>query len=230
RFRERDFGPYDGLLRHPAALAELNQLVGPEKIFSPTALEEYIACPFRFFMGQVLRLEPLEDPREEIEGTQRGQAFHRALSRLHRHLKAAGIHQPTEALDSDLQQRLDEAVEEYAVRSSPASEVLWRLEGQRLRRVAVRYRPHWARFIEPWLELKVLPQPHFFEKGFGMPPEGGEESFPPLVLVTDGIAVRIRGPIDRRDLAELDDGIGFCVIDYPTARPQPYARTTPQPA
>src|SRR5262249_21807763 len=56
----------------------------------------------------------------------------------------------------------------------------------------------------------------------GMPPEGGEESFPPLVLVTDGIEVRIRGRIDRVDLAELDDGIGFWVIDYKTGRPQHY--------
>jgi ATP-dependent helicase/DNAse subunit B len=222
RFHATDYGCYDGLLRDPAVFAELGQLVGPEQVFSPTALEDYIACPFRFFLGQVLHLEPLEEPREEIESTRRGQAYHRALSRLHHQLQDAGIHQPTEEVDAFLRQRLEEAVAEYAVRGSPASEVLWRLEGQRLQRLATRYRPHWVRFIEPWLPVKVLPRPHFLEKAFGMEPEEGEEPADPLVISIDGIEVRLRGRIDRVDIAELEDGIGFWVIDYKTGHSQHY--------
>ena len=88
RLHAKEFGPYDGMFRHLEVVGAVAELFGPEKVFSPTALEDYIACPFRFFLGHVLGLEALEEPREEIEVTRRGQAVHRALSRLHGQLRA----------------------------------------------------------------------------------------------------------------------------------------------
>jgi ATP-dependent helicase/DNAse subunit B len=222
RFREKTYTPYDGLFRNPAVIAELHSLFGPQRVFSPTALEDYIACPFRFFLGHVLHLEPLEEPREEIESTDRGLAFHRALSRLHKHLREAGIHQPTEVVDRHLPMQLHQAVEECAVDASPASAALWRLEGQRLLRVALRYRSHWARFREPWLTLGVEPQPHFFEIDFGLPSPDGSGPTPPLIIRMDGVEVRISGRIDRVDIAQLSDGVGFWIIDYKTGRSSHY--------
>src|SRR5206468_10889867 len=67
RLHDKEFNAYDGRLRHPGVLSELQQQWGPEKVFSPTALEDYIACPFRFYLRHVLHLEPLEEPDEEIE-------------------------------------------------------------------------------------------------------------------------------------------------------------------
>ena len=67
----------------------------------------------------------LEEPSEEIESTERGLAFHRALARLHTRLRAAGIHHPEESVDDHICARLAEAVEECAVRASPAGEALW---------------------------------------------------------------------------------------------------------
>ncbi len=151
RLHEREFSPYDGRFRDPAVIAEVGALFGPEKVFSPTALEDYIACPFRFFLRHVLRLEELEEPREEIEVTRRGQAFHRALARLHGQLRDEGLHRPGPEVDPRLLARLHEAVEEYAARAAgPAAQMLWRLEGQRLARAGARYAGHWQKFLEPW--------------------------------------------------------------------------------
>jgi ATP-dependent helicase/DNAse subunit B len=222
RLESKEFNPYDGLLRHGSVVGELERQFGPDKVFSPTALENYIACPFRFFLEQVLRLEALEEPREEIENTQRGRAVHRALSRLHRQLQAEGIQQPTEVVDALLRRQLDEAVAEYALRSHPAAQALWNLEGQRLGRLALRYRPQWEKFVGPWRANQVVPEPRFFETGFGMPPEEGEEPLGPLVLNVDGIEVRLRGRIDRVDVAQLEDGLGFWIIDYKTGRSTHY--------
>src|SRR5205085_12406942 len=83
RFRSPAFGPYDGTLRHPAVAAELARRFGPDRVLSPTALETYVACPFRFWLEHGLRLQPLDDPAEEVEHTRRGAAFHRALARFH---------------------------------------------------------------------------------------------------------------------------------------------------
>jgi ATP-dependent helicase/DNAse subunit B len=223
RFEAREHGPYDGLLRHAGVVTDLGQLFKPERVLSPTALEEYIACPFRFFLRHVLRLEPLEEPSEEIESTRRGQAFHRALSRLHQQLRAADVHHPAEEVNARLAERLAEAVEEYVVRApSPASKQLWRLEGRRLLRVGTRYRRQWQKFLEPWQPQGVAPRPHFFEVDFGLPASDGTPSAEPLVIRVDGVEVRISGRIDRVDLAELPDGVGFWIIDYKTGNPAHY--------
>ena len=80
RFDSPAYTAFDGELRDPAILSELSRRVGPDRVFSPTALENYIACPFRFLLQNVLRLDPLEDPSEEVEYSRRGSAFHRACA------------------------------------------------------------------------------------------------------------------------------------------------------
>jgi ATP-dependent helicase/DNAse subunit B len=226
RWKEKDYTPYDGRFRHPDVIAAVGELFGPEKVFSPTALEDYVACPFRFFLRHVLRLEELEEPREEIEVTRRGQAFHRALARLHTQLKAEEVHAPGEAVERSLLGRLTEAVEEYVARApSPASRALWRLEGQRLLRAGARYCGHWEKFLGPWRPLGVAPRPAFFEVDFGLPARDGAPATGPLVIRMDGVEVRISGRIDRVDVADLGDEAGFWIIDYKTGRSAHYTGT-----
>jgi ATP-dependent helicase/DNAse subunit B len=227
RFREKEHNPYDGRFRDPALIADVARAFGPERIFSPTALEDYIACPFKFFLRHALRLEPLEEPSEEIEVTRRGQAFHRALARLHRRLKDDAVYLPTETIGAEAQVEIKRAVEEDVQRApSLASRELWRLEGQRLLRLAARYGVQWERFLDPWLEKGVEPRPHHFEIDFGLPAAEGAEAYGPLVIRIDDIEVRVSGRIDRVDVAELSDGsAGFWIIDYKTGSSTHYTGT-----
>ncbi len=223
RFEEPDFTPFEGLFRHPDVVAAVGQLFGPERVFSPTALEDYVACPFRFFLKHVLRLEELDEPREEIEVTRRGQAFHRALSRLHNDLKAQDVHAPTDELERELHRRLTEAVEEYAARAaSPASKTLWQLEGKRLTRAGSRYPAQWQKFLDPWKPVRVAPRPHLFEVDFGLRSDSDAPPAEPLVIRLGDLEVRVSGRIDRVDVADLDEGVGFWVIDYKTGRSAHY--------
>ncbi len=219
RFLDRKYNPYDGSFRDPAVIGDVARLFGPERVFSPTALEDYVACPFRFFLRHVLRLEPIEDPKEEIEVTRRGQAFHRALARLHRGLKEQGIQRPDAAVREQVLREIDTAVQEDVSRApSPAAKELWRIEGRRLLRVAGRYGDQWDRFLGPWLEKGVQPTPHFFEVDFGLPAPDGTLPHGPLVIRSEEIEVRISGRIDRVDVAEMAGGVGFWIIDYKTGR------------
>ena len=226
RFRRRAFTPYDGELRHPAAVALLARRFGPDRVFSPTALETYVACPFRFWLEHVLRLDPLDDPAEEVEHTRRGAAFHRALARLHKWVQELpalldGAEVP-EAVTEDLLRRIEEAVEEYARRApSVAGRELWRLEGERLKRAALRYRAHWHEFREGWRKPGAVPVPHAFEADFGVPGENVPEA---LTLTVGDVVVKVGGRIDRVDLADVGGGaVGFWVIDYKTGRRENYS-------
>jgi ATP-dependent helicase/nuclease subunit B len=223
RFRANEHNPYDGLLRHPAVLAELRDRFSGEKVISPTALETYIACPFRFLLEDVLHLEPLEEPDENIEGSDRGLVFHRALAGLHRYLKEHGIHGPTAEVDRLIRERLDEEVRQHAGHASRAAEALWQIEGRRLQRKAARYRADWEKFVKTWTELDMVPRPLYLEKGFGMAPADGDEPAPPLVIEADGVAVRLGGRIDRVDVAETEAGTFFWIVDYKTGRSANYS-------
>ena len=227
RFRSPDFGRYDGNLRDPAIAAELGRRFGPQKVLSPTALETYVACPFRFLLEHVLRLESLEDPREEVEKTRRGAAFHRALARFHQqqsqvNLLALNDHELPEGITDELIAEIDRAVEEYAMRApSRATAELWRLEGIRLKRAANRYRGHWLEFRKPWREKQIAPRPFRFEADFGV---SGENVAEALVISVGGVDVRIGGRIDRVDLTEWEGMQGFWVIDYKTGRSSNYSK------
>jgi ATP-dependent helicase/DNAse subunit B len=221
RFRDAEHNPYDGLLRHPAVLAELRERFGGVKVISPTALETYVACPFRFLLENVLHLEPLEEPGEEIEASDRGLVFHRTLAGLHRHLKERGIDGPTPEVDRLIRERLDEEVKNHSGHASRAAEALWQIEGRRLQRKAARYRADWEKFVGTWAELRLAPSPEYLEKGFGM--ADGEGEAPPLVIGDGDVEVRLGGRIDRVDVAESEAGTFFWVVDYKTGRSANYS-------
>jgi hypothetical protein len=130
----------------------------------------------------------------------------------------------------DLLAEIDKAVQEYADRApSLASRRLWELEGKRLHRSAAKYRGHWDKFLDPWRKEKAVLDPQLLEADFGLPAAGPQVQAPapvegvaPLVITVGGVEVRVGGRIDRVDVAELPDGLGFWVIDYKTGRAANY--------
>ena len=174
-----------------------------------------MACPFRFFMRHVLGLAPLAEPDSWLLYAGRGLLVHRALARLHRRRQESGAAGPDDRLLDQLQARLGEVVEEHVGQAgSPALRELWRLEGLRLQRWLARYPDHWSRFLGPWRERAVAPRPHAFEIPFG------SQGVPPLQIDRDGVSVRLGGRIDRLDVAEIEDELGYWIIDYKTGSSQ----------
>ena len=90
RWAKPEYTAYEGRLQHPTALRLVHELFDGQYPFSPTALETYLYCPFRFFAQHVLGLQKLPDPTEEIEHTRRGLVLHEALARFHRELAGQG--------------------------------------------------------------------------------------------------------------------------------------------
>ena len=63
---------------------------------SPTRLEEWVSCPFAYFMHHVLRLEPVEQPEAALRITplDQGSLVHEALDRFHRLVLDGTLAQP----------------------------------------------------------------------------------------------------------------------------------------
>jgi len=198
--------PYDGDLT--AWGATFARHYGQGHVWSASRLEGYRACPYLFFVGSVLGLEPRAEPSEGLDARQLGNLYHRIMERVY-----ATVDDP-----ADLEALLA-ALPDVA---GPVLDAAPRREG-------FRATAWWTQTREEIIEharssLAVLHAlqgsyvPHAFELAFGM----GSHTGPALVVrdAEGSDAFRLRGYIDRVDRAT--DG-RVRVIDYKTGGPWGYA-------
>ena len=228
RFRSAEFTPYDGILATPEIQHRLAERFGADHIFSPTALELYQSCPFRYMMKFFLRLAPLEAPSDELEHAQRGLAVHQMLEDFHGRQRR--YPQEESALESVLLGDLNRAVaRSIDGTSSEAARQLWRIEERRLERWMKRYPDQWKKLLEQQRggddAATLMPETRWIEVDFGMgddPTAADTDAFPPLVLEGGLTRVRIGGRIDRIDVADTPDGTMFWIIDYKSGKSSSY--------
>jgi RecB family exonuclease len=88
--RSDRFTEYDGNL----SSVEVPPL---DHVVSPSRLERWTACPFAYLARYLLRVEPIDEPDDEISITalERGSLHHDALDLFHRAVIAGDLPQPT---------------------------------------------------------------------------------------------------------------------------------------
>ncbi len=189
----RRWTPADGLVQPDAEALRALQAHQPQaRPYSPTALQNYAACPYKFVLQAIHRLAPREVPEaiDEIDPLSRGSLIHEVQYELLSELSEAGS-LPIRDLTA-AQQRLETVVDRVATRwedeLAPAIDRVWKdcIAGVKidlrewLRRMSEE--PGWT----PWR----------FELSFGLPeisqrdPHSSKE---PVVLDQ---GIRLRGSID----------------------------------
>src|SRR5688500_11358882 len=130
---EQRLGAYDGITGPLERAWQAMQLSGA----SPTALQEYATCPFRYFAKQVLRLRPLAAPEsiDQIGPAELGTLAHSILRRCLQGLSAEGYFSQA-ATSTDPIERLKQAAQEEFERFADTHPVgyplVWRLHQERL--------------------------------------------------------------------------------------------------
>ncbi len=208
RWGEKKFTEFDGVLTSRESRAALERFLGKkESSFSPTRLETYARCPYRYFLQTLLSLAPWEetDKLEALSPIDRGALVHRILflffSRLKEENRFPLAAQDRSYLNSMLMELAEKAFQEFAQEKATGYPLLWSLEKSRI-----------LASLEGFVktELKDLEgfEPAYLEQSFNCP-------FP---LDGKGTIV-LRGRIDRIDLSP--DGRQARIIDYKTGYPQP---------
>ena len=173
------------------------QRFDPARSWSASRLESYRECPFRFFVGSVLALEPRARPVEGLDAAQLGTLYHHIFEQLYQAVTdSTDLAQLLAALPEVAAPILDAAPTEQQFRPTA-----W-----------------WARTREEIVEnvrrsLVALDAsredfvPYAYEARFGL------EDQPPLVIHDGTDSFRLRGLIDR-----VDRTPGGClrIIDYKT--------------
>ena len=197
--------PFTGFIGPTSALSP-----GDRTPTSPTALQDWAACPFRYFLGRVLRLRDVPRPEvtEAISALDEGALIHDILETFVREspeLAGPGDHW-TDAdrarLDALVADRCDDAER----RGVTGRKVPWVVARRRIREAAHRFL---AADEHARATFGVVPAPGGLERAFG---DAGRE--PVVVTLGDGRDVRFRGRIDRVDRSP--DGHRAVVYDYKT--------------
>ncbi|MDE2988590.1 MAG: PD-(D/E)XK nuclease family protein [Chloroflexota bacterium] len=201
---------WDGLIAEGAAAA----VSVPH---SPGALQDWATCPYRYFLGRVLRIEERDDARDELQisALDKGSLMHDILDQFFRQTESHPS--PGERWPRSERQRLEtiaiEMLDEARQRGLTGHDLLWRRDRQEilndLETLLARDDEHRAREHTRQVASELV---------FGRLPDSQAEV---ELVLAEGGSLQLRGMIDRVDQSTTDDR--FIVIDYKTGREFPTA-------
>jgi len=211
----RRWTPADGLVDpDPQTRAALEPHQLSARPYSPTSLQHFAACPYRFLLQAIHRLQPREEPEaiELIDPLTRGGLFHDVQFEILSALRAANLLPLTpETLpraERMLDERLDSVAEQWREELAPAIDRVW-MDGIEEIRADLR----------EWLRRSADDPgrwtPERFELAFGLTVVGQDRdpdsSADPVQLDN----LKVRGSID---LVERAPGRALRVTDHKTGK------------
>ncbi|MBN1852534.1 MAG: exodeoxyribonuclease V subunit gamma, partial [Pirellulales bacterium] len=221
------FGPAEGVAAWSQTLEALSGEYGANHLWSPSQLEEYAYCPFRFFMERIVKLEPLEELTLDTDFLRRGLLAHMVWAEFHAQLKSQQDRLPLTA-------QYDRATfcewfrtilsRHSAVNSSRGVDrALRELDRRQILDWATDYYRQHVEYDQLSEGLEAPFVPEFFEVRFG--PAKGKDPGPedplstdmPFELDLDDSTIRITGRVDRIDLGRAAEQVIFNIIDYKTS-------------
>ena len=206
--RSRQFTAWDGNL---AELQERSRLELQRSV-SPTSLENYGVCGFRYFAKSVLGLYPVDEPEERdmMDAASRGSLIHKILERFFQAQQLRGRPKQYEAWTGDDRESLMRL----------ADEELAQAEERGVTGLSV-YSMHEARTIKADLR-RFLDEDTLFRQRTGALPKRFETNIPEIEVA----GVTLKGIVDRVD--ETMDGKQAWVIDYKSGSNEEYKAIKPE--
>ncbi|MGA2796045.1 MAG: PD-(D/E)XK nuclease family protein [Thermoguttaceae bacterium] len=221
RQQRDDFGPAEGILPGKAAHEFFAREFSYKRSFTASELEQYAACPFRFLLEKVLKLEPLEDIVLELDAPQRGQIVHGVLALFHR-----GVNQslgrpgsPLELAAEEFDRLLQKALEDSLPRpsSNPVHKALGEINRRLITKWLAEYRKQCESYDKLWSEYDRPLAPEFFETSFGESKhrDAAAVAIEQALEFPDGNAtILVSGRIDRIDTGTHTGINVFNILDY----------------
>ena len=184
---------------------------GADTVLSPSALEAWAGCPFRYLLSHVLRVRRVERPeaRDRVDPRVRGTLVHDVLETFFRdHPRSDPDHGWSDDERAALQRLAEQHCDEAEAAGLTGRTLLWAID-----------RPRLLRELGELLDLdeRLRAERGLVAEGFEVSFGSPDDQLPPVTIpLADGQPVRFRGRIDRIDRG-LDGSIH--VFDYKTGRP-----------
>ncbi|MBL8539837.1 MAG: PD-(D/E)XK nuclease family protein [Betaproteobacteria bacterium] len=166
-------------------------LVPPQ--VSVSAWASLVACPYQFYARHLLKLNELDEVREEIEKRDYGELVHAVLQRFH------GRHARVSTAD-----RGELAQELAAISDEVFAPLLAR------NYLAVGWLTRWRVLIPAYLDWQAA------READGWQFAAGEQTRQVVLTLAGGGSVTLRGRLDRIDQRATAEGLECAVLDYKT--------------
>ena len=211
---------------NPAFAPIYSLLASPNRPLAPTRLERWAACPFSYFLGNVLRIGSVETPEDvfSISALERGSLVHKILDEFMRSVAESGtMPTPHEAWGAEHRDALFNIAQERFARAESdgvtGRPVMWEIERAQI-----------LADLDTFLERDAALRARFgvtpsaFEVKFGLTDGPWQEA---IWSLDGGERVRFRGVIDRgRYVAGRTDRAGHRLQD---GKPASVQRTRKRP-
>ena len=198
--------------------------------FSPTRLQIWATCPFRYFLSNALGIAAPEQPEElaTISALEKGSLLHSILERFIRESQEQGtIPPPDQPWTNDHRRRLiaiaEERFQQAEQRGVTGKPLLWELARDEML-------SDLDRFLEEDTKLrsKYGVSPHAVESAFGLPGNDDQATLDSVEWSSAKTGtIRLRGKVDRIDLAPSGDTA--LVLDYKSGGTSSYANMNKDP-
>ena len=166
--------------------------------FWVTELDDYINCPYDYYVKHVLGIEPLEEVTEDISPLDRGSKVHAILRNFYLSWSVPVMKKNRQEAETLLKTLADSTFDKEAdtIRNRREKELFLNVMAERFLNAEEEF---WKQGMRPaYLERKI-------------------ESF--KLTLSDGNEVDLSAKIDRID---VDDNGNFIIVDYKTGKyPQP---------
>ena len=188
-------------------------------VFSPTRLETWATCPYRYFLTHVLGIGALQEPEDTVTITplDRGSLVHSVLERfIHETKQAGGLPQPEQPWGEEQSRLLldiaNDECQDAEERGATGKPLLWEMSQAEIQ-------GDLRAFLDEDLKVrrKYGVSPHATELAFGTVRHASENAAtaPHVEWSHPGVGtLRFRGIVDRIDTSP-DGGLAL-VIDYKT--------------
>lgn len=184
---------------------ELGRRFGHEHTWSASRLENYLSCPFHYFLAHVLGIQPREEPVEGLDGRQFGNIYHQMFEETYQRLPPSD-RKELERLKESLHDVAPDILSRAPQREGFRATAWWQQTQQEILRNV-------EKSLEELAQIDDQFVPTHFERFFGRSN--------PLHLQRGSDRLTLRGIVDRVD---VDPQGRVRIIDYKTAGPYGYNR------
>lgn len=151
----------DGLVGDAATPVDLGAFSLAEKSYSPTALQAFAQCPYRFLLQAIYRLSPREEAVaiEQLDPLTRGNIFHQVQQHVIEELQAAGRLPVTRDRLTEVFDVIDRVLDDVARKQedelAPAIERVWESEIQDMRTDLRGWARHMSAEGSDWVPVRA---------------------------------------------------------------------------
>jgi CRISPR/Cas system-associated exonuclease Cas4 (RecB family) len=200
---QESFSEFDGLVF--VDQAALDPIRNDEKVMTASRLETLAACPFSYFLEEVLGVKPVEeikfDPYKWLDPATRGSLLHKTFETFYQELQKEGSTKPNENHEELIIGIALELINQQKEILPPPNDRVFQLEVNDILSCC-------RIFLKEEIVHCQTYKPTYFEYTFG-----AGENKPAEITLSSGKTIKVSGKIDRVD--ETSSG-KYHIIDYKT--------------